>query len=336
MPQSKPWARRAPSPGRLPRRPPAGGVKPRATGMCNVMNRAVAVVLGITTALFVSTFVSTFITPPASAAPATACGTPLSRAQINSIVRLTDTSSQRETTALGKLDAAIADLRSVTDILTRHHDRRGLFAVGLYSVERDAVTPLQHRVNAFEYPRWGPRISLALLNRFFDAVHAEFTGAPVPRQWQTYFALTRQCAMSPARTAMVGYNAHLTVDLAYAVADVKTTAAQARDYFTIVDTIARHAQSLVDATTSVYGPAADLGPLFRFYFVGEGLDRLVGAGKATGLMLRAADVGYNSLTFTNGLALQNPSSALSAQQSIWALWQTADVAFTALTELELL
>jgi hypothetical protein len=208
--------------------------------------------------------------------------------------------------------------------------------LGLYSVERDAVMPLQHNNSAFEHPAWAPVISLALLNRFLDAVHAEFTGAAVPGQWQHYFDLTQQCDVSPARTAMAGYNAHLTVDLAYAVADAKTTTAQARDFFTIVDTIAIHGDSIVNETRAAYGPAADLGPLFRFYFVGEGLDRLVGAGVASELLLRAADVGYNVLTFANGLALQNPATSGATDKDIQALWATADVAIAALAELELL
>jgi hypothetical protein len=247
-----------------------------------------------------------------------------------------DTRGQSGSSPLARLDDGVADLKAITDILVERGDRRGLFPLGLYSVERDAVMPLQHNSRAFEHPRWAPVISLALLNRFLDAVHAEFTGGVVPAQWQHYFDLARQCDQSPARTAMAGYNAHLTVDLAYAVADAKTSPAQARDFFTIVDTIAIHGESIVIETRAAYGPAADLGPLFRFYFVGEGLDRLAGAGLASELLLRAADVGYNVLTFANGLALQNPGTVDAAEGDIWALWNTADVAIAALAELELL
>ena len=255
---------------------------------------------------------------------------------MHTIIDRSDTTQQEGSTPLARLDGAIADLEVITNVLVEQGDRRGLFALGLFSVERDAVTPLQHNRDSFEHPRWAPVISLALLNRFLDAVHAEFTGTVVPAQWRHYFDLTRQCGESPARTAMAGYNAHLTVDLAYAVADAQTTVAQARDFFTIVDTIAIHAESIVTETRAAYGPAADLGPLFRFYFVGEGLDRLAGAGVASELLLRAADVGYNVLTFGNGLALQNPGAVEATEADIWALWQTADVAVAALAELELL
>ena len=53
---------------------------------------------------------------------------------------------------------------------------------------------------------------------------------------------------------------------------------------------------------------ADLGPLWRFYFVGEGLDRLAGNSQPSELLLRAADSGYNTITLANGFALQNPQT----------------------------
>ncbi|SLH68258.1 Uncharacterised protein [Mycobacteroides abscessus subsp. abscessus] len=60
----------------------------------------------------------------------------------------------------------------------------------------------------------------------------------------------------------------------------------------------------MDATKAIYG--GDLGPLWRFYFVGEGLDAVLGAGVATGPLLRLADAGANVVIFGNGLALQDP------------------------------
>lgn len=105
-------------------------------------------------------------------------------------------------------------------------------------------------------------------------VHAEFTGTPTDPAWTNYFTLTRQCDASPARVAMAGYNAHLTVDLAHAVAASGTTAEDVPDFYKIVDSIAVKGGSIVTLTKAEYD--ADLGPLWRFYFVGEGLDRLAG------------------------------------------------------------
>nr|WP_231894728.1 MULTISPECIES: DUF5995 family protein [Gordonia] len=256
-----------------------------------------------------------------------ACGSPLSANEVRRIVELSDTADASPGTALPVLERQVGRLWQITDILTAHRDRRGLFALGLAAVERDAVMPLQRQPSTFHNPRWAPVISLRLLNRFLDATHAEFSGGSVPTHWQRYFELTGTCSVSGERAALSGYNAHITVDLAYATADARTTADDASDYFRLVDAIAAHGDSIVRETNRAYH--VDLGPTFRFYFFGEGLDRLVGAGKATGPMLRAADVGYNVLTFGNGLALQDRRTHDAAVGDINALWNTGDAALAA-------
>src|SRR5690606_19878459 len=134
--------------------------------------------------------------------------------------------------------------------------------------------------------------------------------------------------------AMAGYNAHLTVDLAEAVAATRATPANAADYFRIVDAIATDGFLIVDLTKAIYG--ADLGPLWRFYFLGEGLDAAVGAGVATGPLLRLADAGANVVIFGNGLALQDPALRPAVRAEIDALWRTADAAFDLLASRGLL
>lgn len=266
--------------------------------------------------------------PTVGADVSRACGSPLSASDVRRIVELSDTAdASLGTTALPVLERQVGRLWQITDILTAHRDRRGLFALGLAAVERDAVMPLQRQPSTFRNPRWAPVISLRLLNRFLDATHAEFSGGSVPPHWQRYFGLARTCGISGERVALSGYNAHITVDLAYATADARTTADDASDYFRLVDAIAAHGDSIVRETNRAYH--VDLGPTFRFYFFGEGLDRLVGAGKATRPMLRAADVGYNVLTFGNGLALQDRRTHDAAVVDIDALWNTGDAALAA-------
>jgi hypothetical protein len=130
---------------------------------------------------------------------------------------------------------------------------------------------------------------------------------------------------------MAGYNAHLSVDLSYSVAAVGSTAANAGDYFRIVDAIAQHGALIVDATKAVYG--GDLGPLWRFYFVGEGLDLVLGRGVATGPLLRLADAGANVVIFSNGLAMRDPAAAPVVTAEIDTLWRGLDLAFVVLSDL---
>ncbi|MGI5218726.1 DUF5995 family protein [Nocardia sp. CA-290969] len=257
-----------------------------------------------------------------------ACGTPLSAGAVHDIARLSDTATLTGD-SLQRLEQAVEQHRRITEILVRHRDRRGLFALGLDAVERSAVMPLQRNPGAFDDPEFAHRISLDLLERFLRNLHAEFTGGVAEPQWAHYFALTRDCGQSPARVAMAGYNAHLTVDLAYAVAAVGATPADAPDHFRIVDAIATQGPLIVAETKNVYG--ADLGPLWRFYFLGEGLDAVFGAGVGSGALLRLADAGANVVIFGNGLALQDPALAPAARAEIDALWRSADAAFVVLS-----
>ncbi|WP_228001693.1 DUF5995 family protein [Nocardia australiensis] len=257
-----------------------------------------------------------------------ACGAPLSAEAVADIVRLADTTTLAGT-SLQRLKQAVEQHRRITEILVLHRDRRGLLALGLDAVEQAAVMPLQRDPAAFDDPEFAHRISLDLLLRFLRNVHAEFTGAATEPQWTHYFALTRDCGLSAARVAMAGYNAHLTVDLANAIADVRATPANAPDYFRIVDAIASEGSLIVDVTRTTYG--GDLGPLWRFYFLGEGLDVVLGAGVGSGALLRMADAGANVVIFGNGLALQDPALEPVARAEIDVLWRDADAAFAVLS-----
>ncbi|MEV6391854.1 DUF5995 family protein [Nocardia xishanensis] len=260
----------------------------------------------------------------------TACGTTLSAAEVDTVVELSDTTALTGT-PMQRLEQAVANHRRIVEILAEHGDRRGVFAIGLEAVEQAAVMPLQRTEAAFDDPDWSHRISLELLSRFLRNLHAEFSGGATEPQWAHYFALTKQCLLSPARVAMAGYNAHLSVDLSFSVAAVRGTPANAPDYFRLVDAIATEGFRIVEVTKAVYG--GDLGPLWRFYFLGEGLDAVLGAGVATGPLLRLADAGANVLIFGNGLALQDPALAATVRAEMDLLWHSADVAFEVLVAL---
>ncbi|MEV4128976.1 DUF5995 family protein [Nocardia sp. NPDC049707] len=256
------------------------------------------------------------------------CGTPLSADELDTIARLSDTSTLTGD-ALQRLETAVARHHEITEILVAHRDRRGLFPIGLDGVEQSAVMPLQRDPGAFRDREYAHAISLELLRRFLVTMHAAFTGGSVEPHWARYFELARRCEVPPARAAMAGYNAHLTVDLAYSVATVASTPDNAHDYFEIVDAIAAAGQVIIDRTNEIYN--GDLGPLWRFYFVGEGLDQLLGAGVATGPLLRAADLGYNVVVYGNGLALQDPGLHDATAAEIRLLSDSVDAALDMLT-----
>ncbi|MFF2557634.1 DUF5995 family protein [Nocardia sp. NPDC058058] len=261
------------------------------------------------------------------------CGTPLSADEIGTIGRLSDTSDLTGD-ALQRLQTAVQRNHRITEILTEHRDRRGLFGIGLDGVEQVAVMPLQEDPTAFQDRDYAHAISLELLSRYLNNLHAEFTGGAVESHWARYFAQAAQCELSGARVAMSGYSAHLAVDLSYSIAAIGTRPENAADYFKIVAAIAGAGDVIVDRTKAVYN--ADLGPLWRFYFVGEGLDLLVGKGVATKPLLVLADLGANVVIFGNGLALEDPALHDATAGEIRALTDAADVAFGVLADIHAL
>ncbi|TWS29111.1 hypothetical protein FK530_09880 [Tsukamurella conjunctivitidis] len=274
--------------------------------------------------------VSLFVAP-ASAAPSPYCGTALTPAENARIVALSDPRALPTAPTFASLDDLAVRQRGIADILAAHRDRRGLFGVGMDGVIRDAVTPTQRNEAGLDDPRYTKSLSIDLVSRYLRAVHAQWTGGAVPQWWGNYFRLAARCELPPGRVAMAGYNAHITVDLAYTVAQTRSTPANALDFYRIVDSIAKNGNVIPERSKRIYD--ADLWGLWTFYFFGQGLDRLVGAGVASNLMLRAADDGYNTLTFANGLALQNPGVRPATEGAILALWQTGEIAFDVLSGL---
>lgn len=268
---------------------------------------------------------------PANAAPSPYCGTALTPAENARIVALSDPRALPTAPTFASLDDLTMRQRGIADILAAHRDWRGLFGVGMDGVIRDAVSPTQRNEAGLDDPRYAKSLSIDLVSRYLKAVHAQWTGGAVPQWWGNYFRLATRCELPPGRVAMAGYNAHITVDLAYTVAHTRSMPANALDFYRIVDSIAKNGNVIPERSKRIYG--ADLWGLWTFYFFGQGLDRIVGAGVASNLMLRAADDGYNTLTFANGLALQNPAVRPATEGAILALWQTGEIAFDVLSGL---
>ncbi|MEU7634065.1 DUF5995 family protein [Nocardia sp. NPDC049220] len=268
-----------------------------------------------------------------AAVDAAVCGTALSPDELRMIADLSDTTTLAGD-SLQRSETAVDRLHRITEILVSHRDRRGLFPLGWDAVEQVAVMPLQRDPAAFADRDYAHAVSLELLRRILVNLHAEFTGGNAEPQWAHYFEMARQCEISGARVAMAGYNAQYTVDIAYSVAAVASKPENAPDYFKIIDAISSTGDVVIDRTKQVYD--ADLGPLWRFYFVGEGLDLVVGKGVATGSMRRAVDLGYGAIVFDNGLALQDPSVRNVKESEIRLLYATTESAFDMLTRLRAL
>lgn len=282
----------------------------------------------------VATVAVTLVSVPgqAAAAPSAYCGTSaLTPAENARIIARSDLRGTSSAPTFATLDDLGARQRDIANILAAHRDWRGLFGIGMDGVIQDAVMPTQRNESALDDPRYTKSLSVGLVSRYLRAVHAQFTGGPLPSWWANYFRLATRCELPPGRVAMAGYNAHITVDLAYTVAEARSQPRNALDFYRVVDSIAKNGNVIPERSKRIYN--ADLWGLWTFYFFGQGLDKVVGAGVASNLMLRAADDGYNTITFANGLALQNPAVRPATDGAVLALWQTGEIAFDVLAGL---
>ncbi|GAB88781.1 DUF5995 family protein [Gordonia rhizosphera] len=255
---------------------------------------------------------------PASGAPSArasaACGTPLNTTEVSEIVSLSHLDTLPSGPTLARLAATAARLNGITDILVHHRDRRALFALGLDALEQQAVLPLQRRESAFDDPDYAHRLSIEVMSQFLVNLHGEFVGGHVEPRWARHFALAHDCSFSLGRVALAGYNAHYTVDMPRAVAAIGSRPGNARDYFTVLDTIGRNTNVIVERTKAVFGGA-----------VGPVLDALSFNGFTT-----AGFAAFNAVNFANVLALQNPSLRGATEAAMGAQWKSVDIAVQAL------
>ncbi|KAA0020133.1 hypothetical protein FOY51_21265 [Antrihabitans cavernicola] len=198
------------------------------------------------------------------------------------------------------------------------------------TADRIIVSPLLHSGAGLTNPARQAQFYVENYESWLNSLHANVTGAPVAPQWSKYFALASNCAESGAHTAMVGYNAHLSVDIPHSIAAVGMGTQDSSDYFRLLDAIGIDSQLIVDRTKAAYN--ADVGPLWRFYFLGEGLDLVTGPGVGSNMLLRNALGAVNAANLANGLGLENPATRDVTNTGINAMWGAVDSALAILTQ----
>ncbi|MFJ4651880.1 DUF5995 family protein [Nocardia sp. NPDC088792] len=261
---------------------------------------------------------------------AAACGTPLSAGELATITDLSDVDTVAGGDALQRADEFAERNWKISEILVSHGDRRGLFALMDDVADRQTVLPLLHSGAGLADPELQAQFYDGNYESWLRALHAEFTGAPLPKHWTKYFDLAATCTQSPAYTAMVGYNAHMSVDIPHSLAAAGIQGNDP-DYFRVLDAIGADNSLIVSQTKAAYN--ADVGPLWRFYFLGEGLDLVTGPGVGSGQLLRTVLAGVNAANLANGVALQNPVTHDLTSAAIDAQWSVVDTALATLTQI---
>lgn len=286
------------------------------------MRRHQRFIAATTTCVAILGSVSTGVAAAAPPDRPASCGSPLSAQERSSIVSLSDNSTLRAGDPLQQLTELADRNRRVSETLVARGDRRGLFSLMDDTADRVIVLPQIRSGKGLRFPRRQAQFYVENYKSWLQALHADLTGAPVASHWKRYFGLAKDCRQSGAYTAMVGYNAHLSVDIPHSIAAVGIQARDSADYFRLLDAIGIRSQLIVDRTKAAYN--ADVGPLWHFYVLGEGLDRLTGPGVGSNILLRNALAGVNAANLANGIGLQNPATRGVTGAAIIATWDAVD------------
>ncbi|MFC9895322.1 DUF5995 family protein [Nocardia sp. NPDC127579] len=254
---------------------------------------------------------------PALAAPTavTAVTAPTAAEQAE-LIRLSDPATLRD------LHDGQQRMERIAEIYIGHGDRAGVFAVFYRNILRDANPLLD--AGDFDDPAWAREVSAAFFHRYLENLHGHLTGGPVTPQWQRYYAMAADPAVSAGRVAATGLDAHLLIDFPAAIAQTHTTAAHTRDFFAIGDSLIGTTDRITDELETLYG--AKLADFFHLYFVGSAADLVIGEHRTTYVLFQ----GIRGTSLASGIAMTDPITAGPAELSMQALYWTAETVFDGL------
>jgi len=135
--------------------------------------------------------------------------------------------------------------------------------------------------------------------RYLAALEASLTGAPVPPAWKSHVALAAGKPPS-LRALTAAMDAHLTVDLAEALAEVRAPAGYREDFLRFGEALSAATPALVQALRR-HGVEAD--GLLGGGPVGDVVDGFAGDGAASRLGFQVV----RTEAWTSGQALGNPA-----------------------------
>lgn len=286
------------------------------------MRRTLCLTAAVVAATLITGLSSALVAAPASAvesvtesvAPATASAP--TESELAELVRLSDPAT------LVDLHDGERRMARITEILTSHKDRRGIFAIFYRNILRDANPLLD--AGKFDDPAWTRNVSFAFFHTYLENLHGHLTGGPVTPSWQKYYAMTTDPTRSAGRVAAAALDAHLLIDFPAVIAAAGTGIEHTRDFFAIGDSLINVTQRISDELKSTYD--ANLSDFFGLYFFGKAADLVIGQDRTSYVMFQSV----RSTALSSGIAMRDPVACVPAELSMGALYQTAETVFDGL------
>jgi Family of unknown function (DUF5995) len=232
----------------------------------------------------------------------------ISDADYNELITLSDTSNMVSGEDVKyKLDR-------ITQILSGYNDNRGLFPLIYAQTTKQALLSINNEPEKYEVLANATAITLAFAKRYLFNLHDHLLGKRSPEyHWKQYYVL---CFSNNPRLRMAaaGLNAHLTVDLARAIADIGGRQSYKNDFL-------QFGEALVEATPDIIADLEDLyavesEELFNGFFLEDIVDPIFGEGATTQFAFQF----IRQEAFSNAQLLQGPRPD-NAQQHLFVLWR---------------
>jgi hypothetical protein len=204
-------------------------------------------------------------------------------------------------------------LRRISDIFAAYQDPRGTFPSVYRATTEFAVLSVAD--GAYTDEARAIRLSVAFGKRYLFNLHDYLKGKIPEYHWKQYYDLSQRCGFSKTRIAVAGINAHLTVDLARAVADAAAGPDFEADYITFGEILGNATPNIVLYLRENFG--METAYLFSGLFLGDILDPVFGSGFTTLLGFQF----IRGEAFQYGQYLQKPPAYHAAQKKLFEIWE---------------
>lgn len=204
-------------------------------------------------------------------------------------------------------------LKSIFQVFATYSDPRGTFPAVYLATTELAVLSLEEGV--YSDPEKAERLSVYFGKRYLFNLHDHIKGKTPEYHWRQFYSLATRCGNHKTRIAVSGINAHLTVDLARAVADAGAGPEFEQDYIVFGEMLSKATTNIVQYLREGFDIDADY--LFNGLFLGDLLDPVFGEGFTIALGFQF----IRGEAWQYGQYLQRQQSENAAQIKIREIWE---------------
>ena len=220
----------------------------------------------------------------------------LSDSDINQLLVLSDSRSLKQYADFEQR------IRQIQSVFAQHQDPRGAFPT-LYLATTESITA-GLTAGEFRDAHYSNELFYVFAQSYLDPLHDHLLGRELEPQWRYYYHAAQSGDTTVALLALIGANAHITVDLPQAIADTQGSIAYQNGFSSVSDYITDSLSTINAELLRVYGE--DLEPLYR------DVDRWLGDGAAVDLAVRLS----RDTAFAHGISLQIPEESAVTREAI--------------------